>query len=439
MEISLKNELMKALSDLGMLPLKPVQEAVIPPFLAGKNLLVQAETGAGKTAAFLLPLLQMTDPFKDQGKALIIAPTRELALQIQETAEQLSAYVPIHTALLIGGIEPRRQELHMKQRPQILIGTPGRILYMIREKQLDLSALVVLVLDEADQILSSGQADELYEILKAVDHPVQTVCLSASADDTVRSYLSEPYEEILLSKAEVRTGITSFYCLCEDRYAALSAILRQQPVASAIIFVNYRHETGELAARLKQEGWLAEAFSSDDPEKVRLRTIRRFKEGKIRLLVATDAAARGLDIYDLSHIIHYHLPADRNTLIHRSGRTGHQGQEGTVILLLSKEELSAFCREYEPLPKGSGNPHDLTVPLTTKNMPSVSAVKLRINAGRDDRLRPGDIAGAFSQLVPFETIGRITVNDHDSTVILAEDPGISEIMIKGKKRKVRLS
>lgn len=442
MEIQLKKELLHVLEDLRWLPLKPVQEKTIPPFLAGKNLLVQAETGAGKTAAFLLPLLQQTEPFQDENRALIIAPTRELAMQIRETAGSLSAYLPVHTALLIGGIEPKVQEAELKRRPQIIIGTPGRIVYMIKEGLLDLSFLKVLVIDEADLVISTGQSEELQTIIKSISHPVQTVCFSATAGDTVRAFMPDEYESVILDEAAVSHTVSSFYVICEDRYQKLREILKQQDISSAIIFVKYRSETVPLTEKLQKEGYLAQAFSAYEDEKTRRQVLDRFKTGRIRLLVATDAASRGIDIQDLSHIIQYHLPQDENTGIHRFGRSGHQGQQGTGIVLIQKDELSSpvaltIMNSSEPLPPGNSNPNDLSKPLEKKKLPQADVITLRINAGKDDKLRPKDIAGAFSGIMPFEKIGRIIINDHDSTVILFEPCDIKELKIKGRIRKIR--
>ena len=299
MEIQLKKELTKVLEDLHWLPLKPVQEKTIPLFLAGRNLLVQAETGAGKTAAYLLPLLQQTEPFRDENRALIIAPTRELAMQIRETADTLSSYLPLHTALLIGGIAPGAQEAELKRRPQIIIGTPGRIVYMIKESLLDLSSLKVLVIDEADMVVSTGQAEELRMIMQYIDHPVQTVCFSATVSDTVNSFIKDEYESVFLDEAAISHNVSSYYVICEDRYRTLLDILKQQDISAAIIFVKFRSETVSLAEKLQKEGYLAEAFSAYEDEKTRRQALERFRNGRTRLLVATDAASRGIDIRDL--------------------------------------------------------------------------------------------------------------------------------------------
>lgn len=442
MEIQLKKELMQVLEDLDWLPLKPVQETVIPLFLEGRNLLVQAATGSGKTGAFLLPVLEKIRPFEDAGYALIIAPTRELALQIRETADTLSSYLPVHSALLIGGIDPARQTSELKQKPQIIIGTPGRIVYMLEQNLLDLSALQVLAADEADMILSTGQAEEFRTILSHIDHPVQTVCFSATLNEQVSSFMKDDYETVVLHDAALSEHVTSFRLICEDRFAALLSVLKEQDVISAIIFVKHRSDTVTLAEKLKRQGYLAEAFSAYDDEKTRLQIMRRFREGKTRLLVATDAASRGLDITELSHIIHYELPEDESTWIHRSGRSGHQGHDGISIILIREEETSlplaqTILAETLPLPEGNGNPNDLSKPLLKEKAPQAEVFTLQIKGGRDEKLRPGDIAGALSSLMPFEKIGRITVNEHDSTVILFEPYEINELKIKGKKRKIR--
>lgn len=442
MEIHLKKELTSVLEDLKWLPLKPVQRETIPRILAGDSLLVQAETGAGKTAAYLLAILEQCRPFQDAGYALIIAPTRELALQIRENADLLSSRLSIHSALLIGGVDPDVQETELKRHPQIIIGTPGRVLYMLENELLDLSSLKILIVDEADLIFATGQMQEFQKILGYIHPAVQTVCFSATINDTVRSFIKEPYQELTLDQSAVSQRITSFYLITADPFQSLLQILKEQPVENAVVFVNHRSDTEILAEKLKKHGYLAEAFSAYQDEKTRLRMIRRFKAGNIRILAATDAAARGLDIRHLTHSIHYDLPADSDTLIHRAGRSGHQGQTGTSILLIREEETSLpIMQEIQktaiPLKEGNGNPYDLTVPMKKEAEPAADVFTLRINAGKDDKLRPKDIAGAFSQLLPFEKIGRIVIRDHDSTVILLEPIELQEITIKGKKRKIR--
>ena len=442
MEIQLKKELMQVLEDLQWLPLKPVQEKTIPNFLNNENLLVQAETGAGKTGAYLLPAIEQCDPFHDAFKVLIIAPTRELALQIQEETKRLTSYLPMHTALLIGGMDVEEQEAQLKRFPQIVIGTPGRIVYMMQEGSLDLSKVKTLVIDEADMILSTGQINELNMITNHLNSDVQTVCFSATLNDEVRSFVRQPYTEILLHETELNRNISSYYLITDDRYNALLMILKEQPVLSAVIFVNHRSDTVALCEKLQKQGYLSEAFSAYENERTRIRTMNRFKNGEIRLLVATDAAARGIDITDLSHIIHYDLPENETAWIHRSGRSGHQGNEGITLSLLKNEDLAEptvrkIMEDSLPLPQGSGNPYDLHKPLIKEEKPDPAVIQIRINAGKDDKIRPKDIAGALSDIIPFEKIGRIEIHPHDSTVILLEDIDLSEISIKGKKRKIR--
>ena len=254
MDMKLKKELMQVLEDLHWLPLKPVQEKTVPLFLEGRNLLVQAATGSGKTGAYLLPVLEKIRPFEDAGYALIIVPTRELALQIRETADLLSSYLPVHSALLIGGIDPSKQNAELKQKPQIIIGTPGRIVYMLEQNLLSLSSLQVLIADEADMILSTGQADEFRTVLAHIDHPVQTVCFSATLTDEVSSFLKDDCETVILDETGLSGQVSSYHLVCEDRYASLLDILEQQPVVSAIIFVRHRSDAAVLAGRLKKKG-----------------------------------------------------------------------------------------------------------------------------------------------------------------------------------------
>jgi len=337
-KIQLKDELIKGMRSLGYETYLPVQEEVIPVIQNGKDCLVQAETGAGKTAAYLLPVLNDLSPYTEKPEALVIAPTRELAVQIQRTAEKLSAFAKLHCVCAIGGLDIEKQENALKHYPAMVIGTPGRLCDLFRQSLLDLSHLKYLILDEADQIVSTGQAQELRFLLDQISD-VQTVCLSATVDETVQSVFRGDYEKLIFNdKTKVNRAIEEYYLLTENKNKALYELLEHTEITSAIVFVNYRSSARKISEQLQKKNILSASFSADDEEKKRLRILRDFKDGNIRILCATDAMARGIDITDVSHIIHYDLPMDLSTYVHRSGRTAHQGNTGIVITLIEEAE-----------------------------------------------------------------------------------------------------
>lgn len=442
----LKDEIIRGMESLGYTSLLAVQKEVIPHILAGKNCLIQSETGSGKTAAYLVPVLNRLDPFSVRPQALIIAPTRELAVQIHETAAKLAAFAKIHCVCVIGGLNQDKQENALKHYPALVIGTPGRLADLYRQNLIDFRDLKCLVLDEADQIASTGQADELSFLLNNIEE-TQTVCVSATVNDSVLSVFSNEYDEFIFSSSDkVSSGIREYYLITADKNQTLLDILKHTEISSAIIFVGYRSTAAKLNSQLKKMNILSCAFSSDDEEKKRLRILKDFKEGRLRVLCATDAMARGLDILDVSHIIHYDLPFDHASYIHRSGRTAHQGNTGTVITLISDEEqekAASILSSSEPYTIDYSFNNDLSVPLKKDIQKSANAVEILIRGGKNEKLRPRDIAGALSSEIDFADIGTIEIqNQYTVVTILNHDASIAEklngLSVKGKKRRIEM-
>ena len=437
------NELLnKTLKELGYTELLPVQKKAIPAIESGKDLFIQAETGSGKTLAYLIPVLEKTDPYSDHTEALIIAPTRELAVQISNIARKISVRTGHHIITLIGGMDIHKQENALKHRPTILIGTPGRIHDLLDQKKIDLSYLKITVSDEADQIITTGQREETEEILKGL-HDYQTVCLSATHSDLLNTFFPHEHEEIILSSDQLNERIEAYYIETENKPRTLKHLLSSLPIQQAILFTNYKQDADRIADNLKKKHILCSAFSSSYEEKQRLSILKQFKEGKIRLLIATDAAARGLDLTDVSHIIHYDVPVDYATFIHRSGRTAHQGNNGTIITLLNKEDEETetgkqILETGKPLSSENEEGSDLSIPLRKKKEKETDTTLIQINAGRKDKIRPKDIIGSLCTLFDFKDIGVLEIQDTFSTVtILKKDIHLPDhIKIKGKNRKI---
>ncbi|MDD6259117.1 MAG: DEAD/DEAH box helicase [Erysipelotrichaceae bacterium] len=438
MKSVVKNSLNKA----GITSLKPVQKKVIPEIEAGKNLFVQSETGSGKTLSYLIPVLDMCEPMQDHPQALILVPTRELALQVSDTASQVSLLTRHHIVTVIGGLDIHKQENALRHHPDIVIGTPGRIMDLVNQNKLHLNELKICILDEADQIISTGQKEQTLSILHNVH--VQTVCLSATMNDQVISFLPEPYEILQFDNNHLNKNITSYYIETEDKQSTLFSLLDTLPVSQAIIFSNYKKDSACLAELLQKRNILCNDFSSEYEEKKRIHILNDFKKGKLRILVATDAAARGLDITDVSHIIHYDVPADYETYIHRSGRTAHQGNTGITITLMSTEdkqtETGKWILEHSQIyTEKDIHPSDLTIPLQKDDADNHLSV-IRIHAGRKDKIRPKDIIGSLCTIFPFKDIGVLEIQDtYTSVTMLKPVSSIPDhIHIKGKNRKLTI-
>lgn len=436
---AIPENIMHAIHDAGYHTLRPVQTQCIPLLLEGKSIAVQAHTGSGKTAAFLIPSLSMANEDAQYPEVLILSPTRELALQTGNLAKQFSLYTRIHTAVCIGGIDIEKQINALKMKPALVVGTPGRIVDLLHQNRLDLSKLKLLVMDEADQLISTGQKKETEEILSKTHCP--RALFSATLKEDVLSFLPKNYEHIVLDEQKVSDNIKTWYIETEDKQKTVLEVLSHTDIKTCIIFVHYRSTATKLSAFLQKKHILSEAFSSDKEERERIRILKDFEKGMIRVLCATDAAARGLDLTHVSHIIHYDPSIDEETYIHRSGRSGHQGQAGTVISLLTDEDepqtIQYIKSETEPFSLSYGNNFDLSKPLE-KTIQERNYTKLLIKAGRSDKLRPKDIIGALCTIIPFEDIGTLEIQDHYSTVIIKKRITLQEhsLSIKGKKRKI---
>ena len=436
----------KGMESLGYTSLLPVQEEVLLYMDETKDLFIQAETGSGKTAAYLIPVLSMTDSLCNDTQILIIAPTRELAVQIHKETGALSVYAGIHCVCAIGGLDTEKQINALKHRPHVIIGTPGRLCDLLRQDVIDLSLLKYLIMDEADQIRSTGQAEEMNFILSKINDP-RRICVSATMDDETASYLHDDYRKIIMNvSTEVNERIDEYCLLCTDKEESLFAILRHEEIESAVIFVNYKSTVKQLNQKLKQKKILSAPISSDYDEKTRLKTIEAFKAGNIRIIVATDAMARGLDLPGISHVIHYDLPLDTNTYIHRSGRSAHQQNEGITISLIAANEMHSetarmIMNESSELVIDHSKTNDLSIPLVKEKKGNDDTVMILIRGGRNEKLRPKDIVGALTSRIAFEEIGTIEIQDQYSLVrIINHDASVIDELngLKKKKKKRRI-
>ncbi len=345
-EMGLNAEILSAIDDIGFQQPTPVQEETIPFLLEStKDMVALAQTGTGKTAAFGLPIIQQIDPDQKSIQALILSPTRELAMQIGKDIEAYSKNLKkIRVAVVYGGADIRAQISELDRGVQIVVGTPGRTLDLIKRKKLSVTEIRWVVLDEADEMLSMGFKDDLDAILKNSPKEKQTMLFSATMPNEIvaisKKYMTDIHEISIGKRNTGADNVEHHYYLIQarDRYIALKRVADINPNIYGIIFCRTRAETKDVADKLMQDGYNADALHGDLSQAQRDFVMGRFRNKHLQMLVATDVAARGLDVNDLTHIINYNLPDDPEIYIHRSGRTGRAGKSGISITLIHLRE-----------------------------------------------------------------------------------------------------
>ncbi|MCX2727595.1 DEAD/DEAH box helicase [Thermomicrobium sp. 4228-Ro] len=342
--LGLSQPLLEALRDVGFEQPMPVQGETIPVLLAGHDAIVQAHTGTGKTAAFALPILQCLEPDRQGPQALVLAPTRELAVQVAETIHRLGRYLDARVLALYGGQPIERQLRALRHPVDIVVGTPGRIMDHLRRETLRLDSVRMVVLDEADEMLDMGFLEDVEWILERAPADRQTALFSATIPQRIRQlarrYLRNPVTIAIHPERVTVPQIEQFVyeVASSAKVEALARILDYEAPASAIVFVRTKSGADELAHRLQALGYAAEAIHGDLSQAMRDRAMQRFRGGQVDLLVATDVAARGLDIPQVSHVINFDIPGDPESYVHRIGRTGRAGSTGIAITLVEPRE-----------------------------------------------------------------------------------------------------
>ena len=344
-DLGLPETLLAALREVGYESPSPIQAATIPPLLAGRDLLGQAQTGTGKTAAFALPALARLDPAPGKPQVLVLAPTRELAIQVAEAFQKYAHHVPGFQILPIYGGQGYGPQLHALRRGvHVVVGTPGRVIDHLERGTLDLSELRMLVLDEADEMLRMGFIDDVEAVLKKTPETRQVALFSATMPAPIKriaqTYLREPVEIAIKAQTTTAASIRQRYWMVSgtNKLDALTRIMEAEPFEAMIIFARTKLGTEELAEKLSARGFAAAAINGDVEQKTRERTIQRLKDGDIDVLVATDVAARGLDVERISHVLNYDIPYDTESYVHRIGRTGRAGRSGEAILFVAPRE-----------------------------------------------------------------------------------------------------
>ncbi len=345
-EMGLKKEILDAISEMGFETPTSIQEKAIPVILTSpKDIIGRAQTGTGKTGAFGLPILQKLNSKSEHVQAIILCPTRELCIQITKEIQNFAKnLLNVRVIPVYGGTSMETQVYALKQKAQIVVGTPGRTLDLINRKKLKLEEIQWVVLDEADEMLSMGFKDDMDAILATTPKEKQTLLFSATMPHEimriVKTYMKDPIE---IAAEQIQTGADNvthhFYEVqARDRYVALKRIIDMQPEIYAIVFCRTRAETKEIAEKLSAEGYNSDALHGDLSQQQREYTLGRFRTKTLQLLIATDVAARGLDVSDLTHVINYNLPDDPDTYIHRSGRTGRAHRKGISITIINSRE-----------------------------------------------------------------------------------------------------
>jgi ATP-dependent RNA helicase DeaD len=407
-ELGLSDSVLKALKDVGYETPSAIQAATIPPLLDGRDVVGLAQTGTGKTAAFALPILSRLDMSQKSPQALVLAPTRELALQVCEAFEKYASHMKgVHVLPVYGGQGYGTQLSALRRGVHVVVGTPGRIMDHLDKGTLDLTQLKYLVLDEADEMLKMGFAEDVETILADTPEDKQVALFSATMPAQIRriskQYLNNPEEITVKNKTTTSANTTQRYLLVSypQKVDALTRILEVENFEGMIVFTRTKNETETLAEKLRARGYSATAINGDVPQVQRERTVEQLKSGKLDILVATDVAARGLDVERISHVINYDIPIDTESYVHRIGRTGRAGRSGAAISFVTPRErhlLNAIERATRQ-------------PLTQMQLPSVEDVNVTRLARFDDAIT--EALGQSDRINTFRDIIGHYVSHHD--------------------------
>ncbi len=449
-ELPLSESLLKALTELEYTEMTPVQASALPAILNRRDVVAQAKTGSGKTAAFALGLLSSLDVGVSKVQGLVLCPTRELADQVSREIRRLAAFIPnVKVTTLCGGV-PRRTHINsLTHEPHLVVGTPGRILDLLKKKALPVEMLKVLVLDEADRMLDMGFADAIAEIIEFTPPQRQTLMFSATMPAPIRQFSRqfqrEPLDVTIKSDLdEVMIEQIFYEAQPQDKLAALAALLLQHRPESAVVFCNTRQDVRDVHEALVAQGFSALALHGELEQREREEMLVRFANRSCNVLIATDVAARGLDIKELPMVINFDIATDADTHVHRIGRTGRAGSRGIALTLCAPRdamrahaitEQQNISLRWSKLPRGTHSGPALVAPFIT----------IAVDAGRTDKLRPGDLLGALTGEagLPGDAVGKIDVFPTRSYVAIARNwhgKAVEQLRagkIKGKTFRIR--
>ena len=449
-ELTLADSLRPGLAALGLTTPTAVQAQSLPALLAGRDLLIQASTGSGKTVAFALAALSAVDLGVQRAQALVLCPTRELADQVGKQMRKLATGLPnLKLSLLYGGTALGPQIASLEQHdPHVVVGTPGRIQELLRKKHLHLGGVKVLVLDEADRMLDMGFLPVIEEILGKLPAKRQAILLSATLPEEIRGLAAGVLRDavtVTVAGVDVPRIEEAFYEVgLTGKPGALAAVLASEKAEAGVVFCNTRQDVDSVTAELRQRGIAALALHGDIEQRDREEVLVQFANRSARVLVASDVAARGLDIDGLDLVVNYELPTDLDTYRHRIGRTARAGRAGRALSLVTPREM----------PRALALEAKVGAPLSWWRLPAAPRggealpapmVSLRIDAGRTDKLRPGDILGALTGDAGLDaaSVGKIDIFPTRSYVAVAREVANGALKclqaagIKGRKRRVQ--
>lgn len=472
-DFPLSDELLKAIEKLNFKNPTKVQEAVIPLALENKDILCKAQTGSGKTAAFGIPICELLDWDENKPQALILTPTRELALQIHDDIFNIGRFKRVKVSALYGKSPIKRQEKELKQKTHVVVGTPGRVMDHIVRGTFNTDEIKYLIIDEADEMLNMGFIDQVEEIIDEMPKNRVTMLFSATLEPEIqrlsRRYMKDP--QVIEIEAETQRTDAIDQDLYEsidgDKMELLRDVLLVENPDSCIIFCNTQERVNAISNSLGQDNNACEKIHGGMEQDDRTRVMHRFKKGEFRYLIATDVAARGIDVHEISHIINYDVPWEKETYVHRIGRTGRCGKKGKAITLVSSKE-EHLIKEIEEYTKKEINRRETpTLSMLDALKPAFNEkiqakpeekkdkafdltkeiMKLHINAGKKTKMRAVDIVGTLCNLegMTAEDIGVIVILDVSTFVEILNNKGVQVLKelqtrnIKGRLRKVSIA
>lgn len=467
----LSNEILKAISMLNYHSPTKVQEMVIPAVFEQKDVIVKSQTGSGKTAAFAIPICELLDWDENKPQVLVLTPTRELAMQVREDIFNLGRFKRIKAAAIFGRSSFYNQERELKQKTHVVVGTPGRIMDHLERGTFDTSKIKYLVIDEADEMLSMGFIEQIETILERLPKERTTLLLSATMPKDIvilcDKYMKNPVHVEIEeeNKAIDRINQERYYVGERDKLNLLRDITVVENPDSCIIFCSTKVKTDELFEELKRQKYTCDKLHGGMEQSDRLRVMNEFKQGYFRYLVTTDVAARGIDIDDISLVINYDIPQDKESYVHRIGRTGRVGRSGKAITFVTPEESKYLKDIHEYIGKEielkdrpdkdivEGKKQEFLEKINA--LPEIKQkkgeqlsrdiVKLHINAGKKTKMRPVDVVGTLCSIegITADDIGVINIADVSTFVEVLNNKGdmvlkaLKDKPVKGKVRKVK--
>lgn len=466
----ISDEILKALDALGYKEPSDVQQRVIPELLQGKDVIVKSQTGSGKTAAFGIPLCEKINWDEQKAQALVLTPTRELAIQVKEEIMSIGRFKRIRPVAVFGKQPFSEQARELKQRTHVVVGTPGRVMDHIDRGSLDTSNIKYLIIDEADEMLNMGFIDQVREIIKGLNSQRQSILLSATISPEIlnlcNDYMNNPISIEIKAQKLITDNINHEIYRVNEQYKMeeLNKLLITEAPKTAVIFCKTKENVDKVFEALGRKRYSIGKIHGGMMQKERMDQMDRFKKGNFRILIATDVAARGIDVEGITHVINYDLPVEKEAYVHRIGRTGRAGAKGKALSLVNQYEdrLLNMIQEYigfevplKDIPSVDGvkakeaegikilrsNP---TVKRQKTKAVSKDITKIYLNGGKKKKIRPGDIVGAISRIegITAEDIGIIDVQDTVSYVDILNGKGNKVIeglrngTIKGKKLKI---